>query len=97
MALETIDEKILTELGTSHPELIFLRKIGKIHRAAWLIAQAREDGYLLPDNWEGLMTYLTDAQGISDNLRLESITDETLTLAGLSRSEVQSWFRHIPE
>lgn len=97
MTLETIDQKILTELGTSHSELIFLRKIGKIHRAVWLIAQAREDGYLLSDNWEGLMTYLADAQGTSDNLRLESITDDTLTLAGLSRSEVQSWFRHIPE
>lgn len=97
MTLETIDEKILTELGTSHTELLFLRKIGKIHRAVWLIAQAREDGYLLSDNWEDLMTYLADAQGTSDNLRLESITDDTLTLAGLSRSEVQSWFRHVPE
>lgn len=53
---------MMEKLGTSQTELLFLRKIGKIHRAAWLIKQAKQDGYLLPDNWEGLMTYLTDAQ-----------------------------------
>jgi hypothetical protein len=60
--LENVDAAIMKKLGTSQAELLFLRKIGKIHRAAWLIKQAREDGYLLSDNWEGLMTYLSDAE-----------------------------------
>ncbi len=88
----------MEKLGTSRKELFFLRKIGKIHRAAWLIRQARADGYLSPDNWEGLMTYLLDAQGDEEQgLELKYITDETLTLADITRDEVQSWFRHIPE
>jgi hypothetical protein len=43
------------------------------------------------------MTYLSDAEWTSDVLRLEHISDETLTLAGLNRAEVRSWYRHVPE
>lgn len=60
--MENADSVIMEKLGTSQTELLFLRKIGKLHRAAWLIKQAREDGYLWPDTWEGLMTYLSDAE-----------------------------------
>ncbi|MCB9806378.1 hypothetical protein H6768_00430 [Candidatus Peribacteria bacterium] len=45
--LDHLDSGIMKKLGTSQQELLFFRKIGKIHRATWLIQQAREDGYLL--------------------------------------------------
>ncbi|MCB9093420.1 MAG: hypothetical protein H6620_12775 [Halobacteriovoraceae bacterium] len=46
-SLDQLTPDITERLGTSQQELLFFRKIGKIHRATWLIKQAREDGHLL--------------------------------------------------